>query len=108
MAYTNSDLGGALRRLSSGKVRDLYEIDADTLLFVATDRISAYDVVMENVRLVFICFVLGSPRSFLEPPSHPPFPPLSPPHLIPPVFWIVRKWPTVSSVSRASRPRASC
>jgi len=30
-----------------GKVRDLYEID-DKLLMVATDRISAYDVVMDN------------------------------------------------------------
>lgn len=31
-----------------GKVRDIYEINATTLLFVATDRISAYDVIMEN------------------------------------------------------------
>lgn len=34
--------------LARGKVRDVYEIDNDTLLFVATDRISAYDVIMKN------------------------------------------------------------
>jgi phosphoribosylaminoimidazole-succinocarboxamide synthase len=32
--------------LSSGKVRDIYALDADTLLFVASDRMSAFDVVM--------------------------------------------------------------
>ena len=34
-----------VRRLHSGKVRDLYEIDGDVLL-VASDRISVYDVVL--------------------------------------------------------------
>jgi len=29
-----------------GKVRDVYEVDADRLLLVATDRVSAFDVVM--------------------------------------------------------------
>lgn len=33
--------------LSAGKVRELYEIDDDHLLMVATDRISAYDHVLE-------------------------------------------------------------
>ncbi|KAJ2609261.1 Bifunctional purine biosynthetic protein ade1 [Coemansia sp. RSA 1365] len=37
-----------LKLLARGKVRDLYEVDADTLLFVATDRISAYDVIMKS------------------------------------------------------------
>src|SRR5436853_7600461 len=32
--------------LRRGKVRDVYEIDADRLLLVATDRVSAFDVVM--------------------------------------------------------------
>jgi len=32
--------------LRRGKVRDVYEIDADRLLVVATDRVSAFDVVM--------------------------------------------------------------
>lgn len=31
---------------ASGKVRDVYEIDRDQLLFVATDRISAFDYVL--------------------------------------------------------------
>lgn len=33
--------------LSAGKVREIYEIDADTLLMVATDRISAFDFSLE-------------------------------------------------------------
>ncbi|MCW2778288.1 MAG: Phosphoribosylaminoimidazolesuccinocarboxamidesy nthase [Frankiales bacterium] len=32
--------------LARGKVRDVYEVDADTLLLVASDRLSAYDVVL--------------------------------------------------------------
>lgn len=36
------------RHLAAGKVRELYEIDADTLLMVATDRISAYDHVLDT------------------------------------------------------------
>ncbi len=38
----------ALPHLASGKVREIYEIDADHLLFVATDRISAYDVILPD------------------------------------------------------------
>jgi len=34
-----------LTHLRSGKVRDLYEVDADHLLLVASDRVSTYDVV---------------------------------------------------------------
>ena len=37
-----------LKLLARGKVRDVYEVDAGSLLFVATDRISAFDVVMAN------------------------------------------------------------
>jgi phosphoribosylaminoimidazole-succinocarboxamide synthase len=40
-----------LPKIAEGKVRDLYEIDEKTLLFVASDRISAYDVIMDNVLL---------------------------------------------------------
>lgn len=32
-----------------GKVRDVYEVDAERLLLVATDRVSAFDVVMREV-----------------------------------------------------------
>lgn len=34
--------------LSRGKVRDIYEIDQDSLLIVTTDRMSAFDVVMNE------------------------------------------------------------
>ncbi|SKA32610.1 phosphoribosylaminoimidazole-succinocarboxamide synthase [Enhydrobacter aerosaccus] len=44
MLMTTSDL--PLKRIARGKVRDVYEVDADRLLLVATDRVSAYDVVM--------------------------------------------------------------
>lgn len=35
-----------LRLLHRGKVRDVYEVDADTLLMIASDRVSAFDVVL--------------------------------------------------------------
>ncbi len=34
--------------LSKGKVRDIYEIDNDTLLIVTTDRMSAFDVILDD------------------------------------------------------------
>ncbi|WP_454164693.1 phosphoribosylaminoimidazolesuccinocarboxamide synthase [Gordonia iterans] len=36
------------RHIASGKVRDIYEIDDDTLLLVTSDRISAYDFVLDS------------------------------------------------------------
>ncbi|KAF3482320.1 phosphoribosyl-aminoimidazole-succinocarboxamide synthase [Arthroderma uncinatum] len=42
------DLKGALPLVSRGKVRDIYQVDERTLLFISTDRVSAYDVLMEN------------------------------------------------------------
>ncbi|KAL9599763.1 MAG: hypothetical protein Q9219_003646 [cf. Caloplaca sp. 3 TL-2023] len=45
---TKTDLDGVLPLVTRGKVRDLYEVDNSTLLFVTTDRISAFDVVMRN------------------------------------------------------------
>jgi phosphoribosylaminoimidazole-succinocarboxamide synthase len=41
---TKSDL--PLKLIGRGKVRDVYEVEGDRLLLVATDRVSAYDVVM--------------------------------------------------------------
>src|SRR5579862_8187979 len=35
-----------LKLHASGKVRDIYDLDGDHLLFVATDRISAFDYVL--------------------------------------------------------------
>lgn len=43
---TTSLLEVPLEHIASGKVREIYEIDSDHLLFVATDRVSAYDVIM--------------------------------------------------------------
>src|SRR3979490_3184762 len=34
--------------LRGGKVREVYEVDAGTLLLVASDRVSAFDVVMRE------------------------------------------------------------
>ena len=42
-------LDGVLPLIASGKVRELFQVDGNSLLFVATDRISAYDVIMKNV-----------------------------------------------------------
>ncbi|KIK08277.1 hypothetical protein K443DRAFT_128640 [Laccaria amethystina LaAM-08-1] len=48
MALLNSDLRG-LALISQGKVRDIYSTTStDHLLFVATDRISAYDVILHK------------------------------------------------------------
>ncbi|KAL6951026.1 Bifunctional purine biosynthetic protein ade1 [Hanseniaspora vineae] len=45
---TATNLDNILPLIAKGKVRDIYEVNESTLLFIATDRISAYDVVMEN------------------------------------------------------------
>ena len=37
-----------LKKLYSGKVRDLYEIDSQTMLIVASDRLSAFDVILNE------------------------------------------------------------
>jgi phosphoribosylaminoimidazole-succinocarboxamide synthase len=38
----------SLKRIHQGKVRDIYEIDADHMLIVTTDRLSAFDVVLPD------------------------------------------------------------
>ena len=38
----------ALEHIGSGKVRELYRVDDEHLLLVATDRISAFDVVLDQ------------------------------------------------------------
>ena len=37
-----------LKRIHQGKVRDIYEVDAEHMLIVTTDRLSAFDVVMPD------------------------------------------------------------
>ncbi len=46
-ALFESKLSG-LQRVSQGKVRDIYEIDAERLLIVTSDRLSAFDVVLPD------------------------------------------------------------
>ncbi|KAI1950359.1 Bifunctional purine biosynthetic protein ade1 [Ophidiomyces ophidiicola] len=46
--FIASDLGAILPVFAEGKVREVYKIDENTLLFVASDRVSAYDVILAN------------------------------------------------------------
>ena len=78
-ALVEIDLQGKLKRVASGKVRDVFEIDSETLLFVASDRISAYDVIMKNVSQgdIFFCsiwlFQVFNPNLSLASSFHSPF-----------------------------------
>lgn len=36
----------SLKKIHQGKVRDIYEVDAHTMLLVSTDRLSAFDVIL--------------------------------------------------------------
>ena len=47
MAVSETRLAG-LELLHRGKVRDVYAVDAETLLIVATDRLSAFDVILPD------------------------------------------------------------
>jgi len=38
----------SLKRMHQGKVRDIYEVDAEHMLIVTTDRLSAFDVVLPD------------------------------------------------------------
>src|SRR6201990_3500729 len=38
----------SLKKVHQGKVRDIYDIDAEHLLIVTTDRLSAFDVVLPD------------------------------------------------------------
>lgn len=42
------DAPPGLERVASGKVRDIFALDEDHLLFVTSDRVSAFDVVMDQ------------------------------------------------------------
>ena len=57
-AVTKVDLSQYnIKKIASGKVREIFEIDDKTLLFVATDRISAYDVILNNVSYLILSSV---------------------------------------------------
>lgn len=38
-----------MKKISSGKVREIYEADSDKLMIVVSDRISAFDVILPNI-----------------------------------------------------------
>lgn len=70
--------------LASGKVRELYRIDDDHLLFVATDRISAFDHILDTpipdkgriltAMSVFFFGLVDSPNHLAGPPDDPRIP----------------------------------
>lgn len=72
------------QHLASGKVRELYRIDDDHLLFVATDRISAYDHILSSpipdkgriltAMSVFFFDLLDVPNHLAGPPDDPRIP----------------------------------
>lgn len=65
--------------LASGKVRELYRVDGETLLFVASDRISAYDHILDSqipdkgriltAMSVFFFDLLDAPNHLAGPPD---------------------------------------
>ncbi|OBF51085.1 phosphoribosylaminoimidazolesuccinocarboxamide synthase [Mycolicibacterium monacense] len=72
------------RHLASGKVRELYRIDDEHLLFVATDRISAYDHILSSeipdkgriltAMSVFFFDLIDAPNHLAGPPDDPRIP----------------------------------
>src|SRR6185295_14409339 len=70
--------------LASGKVRELYRIDDDHLLFVASDRISAFDFILDNeigdkgriltAMSVFFFDYTKAPNHLAGPPDDPRIP----------------------------------
>lgn len=67
------------QHLASGKVRELYRIDDEHLLFVATDRISAYDYILDSqipdkgriltAMSVFFFDLISAPNHLAGPPD---------------------------------------
>ncbi len=72
------------RHLASGKVRELYAIDDEHLLFVASDRISAFDYILDSLipdkgriltaMSVFFFGMLDTPNHLAGPPDDPRIP----------------------------------
>lgn len=72
------------RHLASGKVRELYRIDDQHLLFVATDRISAFDYILDSqipdkgriltAMSVFFFDLVDMPNHLAGPPDDPRIP----------------------------------
>lgn len=91
------------QHLASGKVRELYRIDDEHLLFVATDRISAYDYVLDSqipdkgriltAMSVFFFDLISAPNHLAGPPDD---------ERIPKRCWAVRWWCASSRCCRWS------
>src|SRR6202142_4731967 len=72
------------QHLASGKVRELYRVDDEHLLLVASDRISAYDYVLDSVipdkgriltaMSVFFFNLVEAPNHLAGPPDDPRIP----------------------------------
>ena len=72
------------QHLASGKVRELYRIDDEHLLFVATDRISAFDYILDSeipdkgriltAMSVFFFDYVEAPNHLAGPPDDPRIP----------------------------------
>ena len=72
------------QHLASGKVRELYRIDDEHLLFVATDRISAFDYILDSAipdkgriltaMSVFFFGLVDTPNHLAGPPDDPRIP----------------------------------
>ncbi|MGV0626512.1 phosphoribosylaminoimidazolesuccinocarboxamide synthase [Mycolicibacter minnesotensis] len=72
------------QHLASGKVRELYRIDDQHLLFVATDRISAFDYILDSeipdkgriltAMSVFFFGLVDAPNHLAGPPDDPRIP----------------------------------
>src|SRR3978361_1124597 len=70
--------------LASGKVRELYRIDDDHLLFVASDRISAFDYILDTeipdkgriltAMSVYFFDLVEAPNHLAGPPDDPRIP----------------------------------
>ncbi len=70
--------------LASGKVREIYRIDDDHLLFVASDRISAFDYILDSLipdkgriltaMSVFFFDFIDAPNHLAGPPDDPRIP----------------------------------
>lgn len=72
------------QHVASGKVREIYRVDDDHLLLVATDRISAYDFILDSVipdkgriltaMSVFFFGLVAAPNHLAGPPDDPRIP----------------------------------
>jgi len=72
------------QHLASGKVREIYRIDDEHLLFVASDRISAYDYILDSLipdkgriltaMSVFFFDFIDAPNHLAGPPDDPRIP----------------------------------